>query len=96
MEGRIGKAESWLKLKDKDLKKMKACSQMVLNQRSTLESYLLEVFHEHSELDYKDPANINQILRFLFIKINSKKPPLSYKDHLLSTEQSQVSKQSIS
>ena len=45
MEVSIGKAESWLKLKDKDLKKMRACSQMVLNQRSNLEAYLLEVFH---------------------------------------------------
>jgi hypothetical protein len=68
---------------------------MVLNQRSNLEAYLLEVFHEHSELDYKDSANINQILRLLFIKINSKKPPTSYKDYLLSTEQSQLSKQSV-
>ena len=64
---------------------MKACSQMVLNQRSSLESYLLEVFHEHSELDYKDPSNTNQILRYLFIKINSRKPPVSYKDYVLST-----------
>jgi hypothetical protein len=58
---------------------------MVLNQRSHLESYLLEVFYEHPELDYKDPNNINQILRLLFIKINSKKPPVSYRDYLLST-----------
>jgi hypothetical protein len=64
---------------------------MVLNQRSHLESYLLEVFYEHSELDYKDSNNINQILRFLFIKINSRKPPVTYRDYLLSTESSQVS-----
>ena len=68
---------------------------MVLNQRSNLEAYLLEVFHEHAELDYKDPANTNQILRYLFIKINSRKPPVSYKDYLLSTEQSQISKKSL-
>ena len=36
MEEKIIKAESWLKLKEKDLKKIKACSQMVLNQRSNL------------------------------------------------------------
>lgn len=64
---------------------------MVLNQRSHLESYLLEVFYEHPELDYKDSNNINQILRFLFIKINSKKPPVTYKDYIASTETSQVS-----
>ena len=36
IENKIVKTESWLKLKEKDLKKMKACSQMVLNQRSNL------------------------------------------------------------
>ena len=75
---------------------MKACSQMVLNQRSHLESFLLEVFYEHPELDYKDSTSTNQILRFLFIKINSKKPPVTYKDYLLATESSQVtSKKSV-
>ena len=41
LETEITKAEGWIKLKDKDLKKMKACAQMVLNQRSNLEAYLL-------------------------------------------------------
>ena len=67
-------------MKDRDLKKVKACSQMVLNQRNNLESYILEVFYEHPELDNKDERNINKILRFLFAKINSKKPPMNYKN----------------
>ena len=52
---------------------------MVLNQRNNLESYILEVFYEHPELDNKDERNINKILRFLFAKINSRKPPMNYK-----------------
>lgn len=64
---------------------------MVLNQRSNLEAYLLEVFYERPELDYKDSNNINQILRALFVKINSKKPPTNYRDFLGSTLNSQVS-----
>lgn len=55
---------------------------MVLNQRSNLESYLLEVFHEHPDVEYKDERNINKILRFLFAKINSRKPPMTYKHFL--------------
>lgn len=95
-EQAVAKAEGWLRLKEKDYKKMRACSQMVLNQRSNLECYLLEVFHEHTELDCKDPSNINQILRCLFIKINSKKPPVSYRDYLpdhthLSADHSRLS-----
>lgn len=41
LEAEVAKIEGWLKLKEKDLKKMKACAQMVLNQRSNLEAYLL-------------------------------------------------------
>lgn len=55
---------------------------MVLNQRSNLECYLLEVFHQNPEIDYKDVAKVNQILRKLFVKINSKKPAVSYKNYL--------------
>ena len=47
VEAKISKVEGWLRMKDRDLKKVKACSQMVLNQRNNLESYLLEVFYEH-------------------------------------------------
>ena len=93
MESDITKAEGWLKLKEKDLKKMKACAQMVLNQRSNLEAYLLEVFHERPELDSKDPGSVNSILRHLFVKINSRKPPRSYKDYL---EGSQLSSSILS
>lgn len=81
-EGKIQKVEGWLRMKDRDLKKVKACSQMVLNQRNNLESYLLEVFYEHPDLDYKDERNVNKVLRFLFAKINSRKIPMNYKSFL--------------
>lgn len=88
--------EGWLRIKDRDLKKVKACSQMVLNQRNNLESYLLEVFYEHPELDYKEERNINKILRFLFAKINSKKPPANYKNFLNSSQaQSSINSSSM-
>lgn len=68
-------------LKQRDYKKVKACSQMVLNQRSSLEAYLLEVFYENPHLNTKTPETVNEILRKLFIKINSKKAPISYKNY---------------
>lgn len=71
-----------LTLKERDYKKVKACSQMVLNQRSNLEAYLLEVFYENPDLSSKEPGNVNEILRKLFIKINSKKTPVSYRNYM--------------
>ena len=82
IDSKTTKIQGWLRIKERDLKKLKACSQMVLNQRSTLESYLLEVFYEHPEIDHKDERNMNKILRCLFVKVNSKKPPISYKNYL--------------
>lgn len=55
---------------------------MVLNQRSNLEAYLLEVFYENPDLSNREPGNVNEILRRLFIKINSKKTPISYKNYM--------------
>ena len=82
IKNKMTKIQGWVRIKERDLKKLKACSQMVLNQRSTLESYLLEVFYEHPEIDNKDERNMNKILRYLFVKINSKKPPVNYKNFL--------------
>lgn len=41
IENKAAKIDGWIRIKERDLKKVKACSQMVLNQRSNLESYLL-------------------------------------------------------
>ena len=88
---KMTKIQGWIRIKERDLKKLKACSQMVLNQRSTLESYLLQVFYEHPEIDNKDERNMNRILRYLFVKINSKKPPVSYKNFLPESHNSMMS-----
>jgi hypothetical protein len=57
---------------------------MVLNQRSSLESYLLEVFYENTQVNSRDPSCVNEILKKLFVKINSKKTPINYRHYLNS------------
>jgi hypothetical protein len=69
-------------MKERDYRKVKGCAQMVLNGRSSLEGYLLEVFYENGGLSSKDSSNVNEILRKLFVKINSKKMPVSYKNYV--------------
>lgn len=69
-------------MKERDYRKVKGCAQMVLNGRSSLEGYLLEVFYENGGLSSKDSSNVNEILRKLFVKINSKRQPVSYKNYV--------------
>jgi hypothetical protein len=54
-------------------------SQMVLDQRGSLEWFLLEVAHEHPEFFENKIANLDAILRQLFTKVNSGMQPRNWR-----------------
>lgn len=55
---------------------------MVLDQRKPLEWYTLEVLSENSKEDIDRMEGLDNILRQLFVKINSGIPPKSWRNYL--------------
>lgn len=79
LEKEVKRIRNASKKKDKEIKDIKMYSQMVLDQRGSLEWFLLEVAHEHPELFEDKVANLDAILRHLFTKVNSGMQPRSWR-----------------
>jgi hypothetical protein len=79
MEKEIKRMRDSSKKKEKEIRDLKMYSQMVLDQRGSLEWFLLEVINEHPKLFEDKIANLDNILRHLFTKVNSGFQPRNWR-----------------